>query len=177
MLALKEIKTSHERYPFVEALLQSAFPSDERRDDKEQRNFTNNNEKFHCLLIQDSGKPIGLITYWDFEAFVYVEHFAIREDQRRSGWGTKAMTLFLQGMNLPVVLEVEMPRVKGDITHRRIRFYRHIGFSLRKMAYEQPPYRNGDGWLPMKIMTYGKFNWLKMAGNIRETIYREVYGV
>ncbi|MBQ8520544.1 MAG: GNAT family N-acetyltransferase, partial [Bacteroides sp.] len=74
-------------------------------------------------------------------------------------------------------LEVEMPRVKGDITHRRIAFYRRHGLSLRRMAYKQPPYREGDGWLPMKLMSSGKTKWLRIAETVRDTIYREVYGV
>ena len=179
MIALQPINTDHALYLFVEKLLHSAFPPDERRDDEQQRTYTDRNDKFHCLLIRDFEEPIGMITYWDFTDFVYIEHFAIHEDVRGKRYGQQALTLFLHGMNRPVVLEVEMPRVKGDITHRRIAFYRRIGFSLRKMAYKQPPYREGDGWLPMKIMThgYGTFGWLKMAETIRKTIYWEVYGV
>ena len=179
MIALQPINTRHALYLFVEKLLQSAFPPDERRDDRQQRIYTERNDKFHCLLIRDFDKPVGLLTYWDFTDFLYVEHFAIHEDLRSSGYGTQALHMFLQEAGRPVVLEVEMPRLKGDITHRRIAFYRRQGFSLRKMAYRQPPYRDGDGWLPMKIMThgYGTFGWLKMADTVRQTIYREVYGV
>ena len=177
MIALQPVTTEHALYLFIEKLLHSAFPKDERRDDKLQRAYTDNLEKFHCLLIRDFDNPIGLITYWQFEVFVYVEHFAIHEKHRNQGIGYEAMHLFLQEMTLPVVLEVEMPRIKGDITHRRIGFYRRLGFSLRKMAYKQPPYREGDGWLPMKLMTYGDFKWLRMAETIRDTIYHEVYKV
>ena len=74
------------------------------------------------------------------------------------------MKTFLHGMDRPVVLEVEMPLIKGDITHRRIGFYRRQGFSLRRIPYKQPPYREGDKWLPMTEL-------------VCETIYREVYGV
>jgi hypothetical protein len=45
------------------------------------------------------------------------------------------------------------------------------------MAYKQPPYREGDEWLPMKLMSSGKVKWLKIADMVRDTIYREVYGV
>lgn len=179
MIALQSIHTDHALYLFVEKLLHSAFPSEERRDDVQQRIYTDRNEKFHCLLIRDFEEPIGLLTYWDFKDFLYIEHFAIHENLRGEGLGGQALRMFLQEMKRPVVLEAEMPRVKGDITHRRIAFYRRQGFSLRKMAYRQPPYREGDEWLSMKIMThgYGTFGWLKMAENIRKTIYWEVYGV
>ena len=177
MVTLKEINTFHRYYPFVEELLHSAFPADERRDDELQCEYTDSNEYFHCLLIQKSSRPVGLLTYWDFDTFVYIEHFAISEELRKNGLGMQAITRFVGEINLPVVLEVEMPRIKGDITHRRIAFYRRAGFTLRKMAYKQPPYREGDEWLSMKLMSYGDFKWLKMAEAMRDTIYREVYGV
>lgn len=177
MIALQQINTLHDYYPFVERLLASAFPQDERRDDEQQRAYTDGNEKFRCYLIRDRIQPIGLLTAWDFIDFVYIEHFAIHESLRNKGYGKQALRTFLQQTEVPVVLEVEMPRVKGDITHRRIAFYRRQGLSLRKMAYKQPPYREGDGWLPMKLMTYGKVKWERIAELVRDTIYREVYGV
>lgn len=177
MIQLSEIKTTHPRYPFVEALLHSAFPAEERRDDAQQRNYTNNHPKFHCCLLTKNENPVGLITYWNFTDFVYIEHLAIHESMRNSGYGGQALKEFMQKNKLPVVLEVEMPRIKGDITHRRIAFYRRHGFSLRKMAYKQPPYREGDEWLPMKLMSSTKLKWLHIADTVRDTIYREVYGI
>ena len=178
MISLQPIHTDHALYLFVEKLLQSAFPKDERRDDAQQRAYTDRNPKFHCLLIRDFDQPVGLLTYWDFADFVYIEHFAIHENLRNGGLGQQAMRMFLQQTELPVVLEVEMPHTKRDMTRRRIAFYRRQGFSLRRMTYRQPPYREGDGWLPMKIMSTGSAKkWLPMTETVRDTIYREVYGV
>ena len=178
MIALQPITTDHALYLFVEKLLHSAFPSDERRDDDQQRAYTDGNNKFHCLLIRELNTPVGLIPYWDLEDFVYVEHFAIHEDLRSGGLGGQAMKTFLQEMKRPVVLEVEMPLIKGDITHRRIAFYRRQGFSLRRLPYKQPPYREGDKWLPMKLMSTGPAKkWLPMTELVRNTIYQEVYNI
>ena len=91
MIALQPVTTEHALYLFIEKLLHSAFPKDERRDDKMQRAYTDNLENFHCLLIRDFDNPIGLITYWQFEDFVYVEHFAIHEKHRNQGIGYEAM--------------------------------------------------------------------------------------
>lgn len=177
MIALQPIDTNHAHYLFVEKLLQSAFPETERRDDRMQRAYTDYYPKFHCLLIRDFDKPVGLLTYWDFDDFVYIEHFAIHESLRNRGYGGQALEMFIQEIGRPVVLEVEMPRSKGDITHRRISFYRRHGLSLRRMPYRQPPYREGDKWLPMKLMSSVKVKWPKIADTVRDTIYREVYGV
>ena len=178
MIALQPINTEHALYLFVEKLLHSAFPSDERRDDEQQRAYTDNNKQFHCLLIRSLEIPVGLLTYWDFEDFIYIEHFAIHENLRNKGYGKQAMQLFLKDKSLPVVLEVEMPRIKGDITHRRIAFYRRQGFSLRRMPYKQPPYRQGDDWLPMKLMSTGSAKkWLPLTELVRNSIYQVVYNI
>ena len=177
MVTLQQINTLHDYYPFVERLLCSAFPPEERRDDEQQRINTNENDKFRCFLIRNYERPIGVLTAWYFTNFVYIEHFAIQADLRNNGYGKQALLDFLQQTQLPIVLEVEMPRVKGDITHRRIAFYRRMGFVLRKMAYKQPPYRIGDKWLPMKLMSNGNVKWERIAEEVRDTIYREVYSV
>lgn len=169
--------THNPRYPFVEALLHAAFPEEERRDDAQQRAFTNLNPKFHCCLLTDDKSPVGLLNYWDFTDFVYIEHFAIHESMRNMGYGGQALRAFLRQTERPVVLEVEMPRVKGDLTHRRIAFYRRLGFSLRRMSYRQPPYREGGEWLPMKLMSSGIEKWWRIADQVRYALYCEVYGV
>ena len=80
MIALQPITTDHALYLFVEKLLHSAFPTDERRDDEQQRMYTDQNEKFNCLLIREFENPIGSITTRDLKNKVYVEQFAIHEN-------------------------------------------------------------------------------------------------
>lgn len=174
MLEIIHIHTDHEHYPFVEKLLVSAFPKEERRDTPSQRENTDTNDKFHCGLITDDGEPIGLITYWNFKQFIYIEHFAIDDKLCGKGYGTEALKLTVEHLALPVVLEVEIPVKVNDEAFRRIEFYKRQGFSLRKTVYRQPPYRKHEEWLPMKLMTYGK---LPPTIGVRNTIYREVYGV
>ena len=56
MVVLQEIETDHPLYPFIEDLLHTAFPEDERRDDEMQRWNTDYEEKFHCLLTKKKGR-------------------------------------------------------------------------------------------------------------------------
>lgn len=173
MLELIPIRTDHPYYPFVERLLESAFPPEERRNADRQRTTTDGNARFRCLVIQtELEQPIGLITCWDFADFLYIEHFAIDQKRRGYGYGREALQLMLEQTPLPVVLEVEMPQRANDTAHRRIGFYKRLGFRLRRAEYKQPPYRQGDGWLPMKLMTYGPFKKMDKAIKL---IRREVY--
>lgn len=174
MIQLSKIKTDHKHYSFVEGLLEASFPAEERRNADLQRANTDGNPLFHCCLVEEDKRPVGLMTYWHFDTFIYIEHFAIDPKRRGYGYGTEALKVMLSQAELPVVLEVEIPLRVNDVPHRRIGFYKRIGFQLRKYDYKQPPYRWGDEWLPMKLMTYGT---LKAVDKAVKTIYREVYGV
>ena len=173
MLTIRHITTASEHYTFVEKLLETAFPQEERRDKKLQREYTDQKPKFRCNLIHTSyGQPVGLINYWDFDDFIYIEHFAIDQEERRQGYGSEALTKLLEKAGRRAILEVEVPHTSKDAAMQRILFYKRLGFKMRRMGYKQPPYRKGDEWLPMKLMTFGKLN---VTSRIVNTIYREVY--
>ena len=69
----------------MEQLLVASFPTDEYRALEEEREYTDLKEIFYNNIILSDGAPIGLITYWDFGQFYYVEHFAIDPAQRNGG--------------------------------------------------------------------------------------------
>ncbi|MBQ2857092.1 MAG: GNAT family N-acetyltransferase [Bacteroidaceae bacterium] len=171
MIKLIEINTAHEHYPFMEALLETAFPLQERRDSTWQRRNVNDNPLFHNILITDDEHPVGLLTYWDFKDFIYIEHFAIDHRLRNNGYGQQTLSVLKEQTKLPIVLEAEEPT--DELTKRRIGFYRRQGFILQDFSYQQPPYRPEDKWFPMKLMTFGIVN----MANARDIIYREVYQV
>lgn len=173
MIQLTEIKTTHEHYPFMEKLLKTAFPIQERRDSEWQRRNTDDNPLFHNMLITDNGTPVGLLTYWDFQTFVYIEHFAIDSRLRNGGYGSKALEIFKRQVCSPIVLEAEEPT--DDITRRRIGFYQRQGFVMQEVPYLQPPYRPSDEWFPLKLMTYGTIDMEKEYFTLKNKIYREVY--
>lgn len=175
MIQLQEINTSHEHYLFMEKLLQTAFPTQERRNSDQQRKNTDENPLFHNILITDNDTPIGLLTYWKFSSFVYIEHFAIDSHLRNKNYGSQTLKLFCQEINVPIVLEAEEPT--DEIARRRIDFYQRQGFIIQDVPYLQPPYRPEDEWFPLKLVTYGSIKIEQDYHLIKDTIYREVYNV
>ena len=174
MVTLQEIKTGHKYYTFVEQLLHAAFPENERRDDDMQRWNTDNEEQFHCLLVLDEENPVGLLTYWNFNTFIYIEHLAIDQTLRNKGYGKEALhTFFKTQARTPIVLEVEHPT--DETSRRRIVFYERCGLILWECDYQQPPYRNCDNWFPMYLMATPPLSFEEDYTHIRTTIYREVY--
>ena len=177
MVTLQEIKSGHKCYPFVERLLHTAFPENERRDDDKQRWNTDNEERFHCLLIMNVlHQPVGLLTYWDFHTFIYIEHLAIHPEQRGKGIGAEALLAFFHRQaSQPVVLEVEHPI--DELSRRRIGFYERCGLKLWECDYRQPPYRPSDDWFPMYLMVIPSLSFTTDFQYVRDTLHREVYGI
>ena len=159
-------------YIFTERLLVASFPSDEYRSLKEQRTFTRERENFHMNIIYSSTTPVGIISYWKFDTFTYVEHFAILPTLRNCGYGTAAIKKLIE-KERSVVLEVEMPT--DDTSRRRIDFYRRCGLSLCEKEYIQPAYRADSNEIPMQLMSC-RVEIDKNFEHIKSNIYREVYG-
>lgn len=137
----------------VEKTYTSSFPEEERRDFSLVRKLLEEDSRFEMYALLRDGIYVGFITGWQFEGFVYAEHFAIDESARNGGIGAKAMTSFLALHEDPVVLEVEMPT--EEMSKRRIGFYERLGFVLDHHVYFQPPYRRGEALLEMRLDSWG----------------------
>lgn len=161
---------------FIEKVYMEAFPQSERRPFELMIDFYSDPQKsFVINTIKDEGKPIGLFTYWEFENFVFGEHFAIAPEFRNGGVGAAAMTNFMSSVDKPIIIEVELPTTY--IADRRIGFYQRLGFRLwDKLAYQQPPYIEGYNPLAMYLMTWGKIDMNELFPEIKREIYSSVYG-
>lgn len=176
MLSLQRITTAKQTwYDYMEQLMIASFPPEEYRALEQLRLYTDTCPKFHNNIILNGETPVGLLTYWDFDTFYYAEHFAIDPAQRNRGLGRQALTLLCQYLQKPIILEVEMP--VEELAQRRINFYQRLGFTLWNKPYKQPPYKPGDGYLPMLLMAYGNINCEHDYETIKNCIYRHVYGV
>lgn len=174
MISIKQIRsTDTDYYKFVEELFITAFPKEERRESALQREYTDNNALFSNNIILDNNAPIGFITYWNFQDYYYIEHFAIHPSQRNGGYGKKVLEYIQNTLNSPIVLEVESP--VDELSTRRIGFYKRANYKLWKNKYFQPPYRNGDDYLPMYLMVYGKLDSEKDFERVKRNLYKEVY--
>lgn len=174
MLHIQPITTADTAlYAYMEKLIVTSFPPEEYRELKELRNYTDTKPNFHNNVILQDETPIGLITYWDFGTFCYIEHFAIDPHLRNGGYGKEVLNRLCNLLKRPVVLEVEMP--EEEMAQRRIRFYQRQGFILWEKPYIQPPYKAGDDYLPMRLMAYGDLQCDKDYESVKEHIYRKVY--
>ena len=176
MISIQRIHTTDkDHYCFAENLLTTAFPKEERRELTLQREYTDHNKLFNNNILLADEDPVGFISYWDFDEFLYVEHFAIDETKRSGGYGKMVLDALKEKLQRPIVLEVELP--KNETSKRRISFYQRQGYQLWKKEYQQPPYRKGDNYLPMHLMVQGELSSATDFDQVKETLYKKVYQV
>ena len=173
MIYFKEAKTDSKEYKYNIDILTNSFPNDEYRDLKELKYYSNKKNNFTCNIIIKDENPIGIMHYWNFKDFIYIEHFAIEKKHRNKKMGTKVLQKFIQEAKKNIVLEVEPPEDK--MSKKRIEFYSRLGFNLHHKKYIQPPYKSNSISLDMKLMTYGDIDIDEKFNKIVNTLYLEVY--
>lgn len=156
---------------FSKNLFESAFPLQERPpfDELKKRN-----SNFHFLVATsgDDDQPVGILTYWSFPDFIYIEHFAIDESLRNQGLGKAVFLNFLSQHPGQVVLEVELPH--DDISDHRIEFYASMGLVQNAQKYHQPSYYHDKNMIPMLIMSKFELDDEEFV-EVRNVLYSNVY--
>lgn len=150
-----------------------AFPPDLRRSFDEQKGLL---DHLNYKLVPKYGNgrsPVGFISLWDFEKFVFVEHFAVKKGLRGRGYGRRIMKDLLMHSGKSIVLEVEKPATNIDA--RRIKFYNGLGFRLNQYKYQQPSYWAGGKPVELLLMSYPIALSEKDFRYVRETLYTKVY--
>ena len=103
MIRFQPITTSDvQHYKFMEELLVESFPPEEYRELEHLREYTDRIGNFHNNIIFDDDLPIGFITYWDFDEFYYVEHFATNPALRNGGYGKRTLEHLCEFLKRPI---------------------------------------------------------------------------
>lgn len=138
-------------FDFFWKTYEESFPADERRS-REQQIALSEVENYVIREIQSDDEIVGFITYWEFETFTFVEHFALAQGARGKGFGSDYLSHFLSTCDKRIVLEVEPP--KEDLQKRRVIFYERLGFHLTPYTHVQTPFVQGRNGVLLQLMTY-----------------------
>lgn len=165
-------RITEETFGTVYPLLEAAFPVTELREKERQKALLR--EPCYRLFGVPGGDGMrAVFAVWEIEDFLYIEHFAVREDCRNGGFGGQLLDRLLAEAGKPAVLEVEVP--EDGLTKRRIGFYERHGFVYNTYPYLQPPMREGQGMLPLMLMTNPSAIDEKTYGRYKMLIHRIVY--
>ena len=138
----------------VHEIYMEAFPPEERRPwDSILAMLDSVGSPFSLTVAMSGCKVVGFITSWQFDRFVYIEHFAVDSAMRGKKIGARVLREFVRECRKPVVLEVE-PIESGETARRRIGFYGRCGFhAFHDFTYIQPPYAPGLPSVPLTLMS------------------------
>lgn len=174
-MILKKIKSDDIiDFEFVQKTYIESFPPEERRHIALFQHLMDEASDFTVNVLCDDEKRVGFITNWQFNDFIFAEHFAISEEYRNGGYGQKSLDAFLTQLDKPLIIEVELPT--EDIAKRRINFYKRAGFkSWSNIPYEQPAYDSKYNPVPMMLMSFGNIDVESNSESIIKQIHAKVY--
>lgn len=133
---MQSLETLTERdFDSVWEIMEESFPRDERRSREAQRKILDVSW-YHLYGYRAHGELMAFLAVWEFDTFLFVEHFAVRKSCRNGGLGAVLLTQLTAQCRRPVILEVELPT--GELEARRIAFYERNGFVMNPFEYMQP---------------------------------------
>jgi len=175
MLSLKSINSFREPYSSLLALYGSAFPEEERRAISNLLLLIETEPAYSFQAIMDDDALLGFFSLWKFTDFWFIEHFAVFDELRNLGYGSKAIDYLKNTSLLPIVLETE--KEISNLAKARINFYERLGFHIAPYEYSQPPYHEGDPFIPMYLFASGSPLNQRDFIRIRNILYGKVYGI
>ncbi|MFQ8805769.1 MAG: GNAT family N-acetyltransferase [Alistipes indistinctus] len=75
-------------------------------------------DRFHLDVYLDGETLVGFIGYWDFDDYLYIEHYAINSDLRGGGWGSRILEALQKTAGKTIILEID--EVVDEISTRRV---------------------------------------------------------
>ena len=128
---------------------------------------------YHLYGYRAHGELMAFLAVWEFDTFLFVEHFAVRKSCRNGGLGAVLLTQLTTQSRKPVILEVELPT--GELEARRIAFYERNGFVMNPFEYMQPAMGEDRHAIPLRIMSYPKRLLADEFETMRDVLYCHVY--
>ena len=157
--------------PFIKDLYHDAFPQKERRDWKQLLSMIGPAGEMKVQVVTDQDKAIGLIIFWVFDDWCFIEHLAVDPSHRGMKYGERIMSSFTHKMK--ILLEVEPP--VSDDAIRRIRFYEKLGLCVLPLKYRQPSYRESGIFYEMELMSNHPENEMEQFEAVLSAVLQKVY--
>lgn len=152
----------HPLYQSFHKLYCTSFPIFEQRTVPQQA-AAFQHKAYKLSAFTENNLFIGFIAYWEFDTYLYVEHFAISSELRGKGYGSKLLSRFIQSTDKIVLLEIDP--ITDSQSEARLRFYQKCGFYKNEYCHKHPAYR--DEYQPHSLIV------LTTQREISEDEYRQ----
>lgn len=126
-----------ERWNKVWELYESSFPIAERRKKKDHLHACSD-PMFYPLSAWEGNQLLGLLFYWEWDSYRYLEYLAVSPELRGHGYGSQ-MLRYLRDTEHTVILEIDP--LSNELSVRRLQFYERAGYTLTPYRFVHLPYR------------------------------------
>lgn len=140
------------RWDEVWELYEESFPIEERRKVEDHLRACND-ERFFPISVWDGKQLVGLMFFWEWDKYRYLEHLAVNPNIRGNGYGTQLLN-YLRNSNHTIILEID-PLI-NELSVRRLQFYERSGYTLTPYRFEHLPYRLDGIKQELLILSYPK---------------------
>ncbi len=171
MLEILELSDFDQMYH----LMKTSFPQDEYRPYAAQKALLDDPAYRVYAHYDDAHALLAFLAVWDFDRFAFVEHFAVKEECRNSGLGSRLLQELKSLLHKPLCLEAELP--DNELAQRRIDFYQRNGFCSNPYPYQQPALASDQSPVPLCIMTSPTPISQQEFVTFRNALYQKVYKV
>jgi len=155
-------------------IYEESFPVDERRPWSSHMQTQLDPRYTFTPLLGENRIVVGVLGFWRFEEFTFIEHIAISSACRGCGIGSSTVKELQDAAHMPLILETELPEMNIQAP-KRIRWYESLGFHSNQQEYFQPAYAMHQNPVPSRIMSYPRKLSHRDFQSIKETLYSQVY--
>lgn len=138
------------RWNSVWKLYEESFPEAERRKKGDHLRACMD-ERFFPLSAWDGRELVGLMFFWEWNSYRYLEHLAVNPALRGHGHGS-LMLRYLRDSQYIIILEVD-PLI-NELSVRRLQFYERAGYTLTPYRFVHLPYRVESKTQELLILSY-----------------------
>lgn len=161
------LSTEDKWYDKFYAVYSVSFPVFEQRNREQQRYaFTFENYYLDCLTEGD--RFLAFIAYWDFNEYIYIEHFAVNPDYRGENIGSRTLRQLIARKKKMILLEIDP--LHTDIARKRYCFYERLGFVANEYIHHHPPYKKEFPAHELIILSLGQ----TIAPSLYDTFYMDL---
>ena len=150
-MELKIIKHDNsEQWEKVWTLYEDSFPVAERRK-LEDHLMACENELFHPATIWEDNQFVGIVFYWEWSNYRYIEYLAVAPELHGHGYGSQIIKK-IRDSEYTIILEID-PLI-NELSVRRLQFYERAGFTLTPYRFMHLPYRLDGEPQELLILSY-----------------------
>lgn len=161
----------HPQWDDIWNLYLTSFPLCEQRS-LPQHILALEDPDFHADIIEDDGQFIGLVFYWDWDNYRFIEHLVTTPAVRGGGYGARIMEAITSNDSRLVLLEIDPPT--DSIAIRREGFYQRCGFVTNPYHHIHPSFRPSTTPHELLIMSYPRMLTAEEFAEFRRYTFQRI---